>query len=76
MLKKSFDISLHLLFTLPYHYCLCRCDAYSAVHIFSGTVFLQPSLEESPFNPLRGKQIDHPHVYLKKSYDSLKKSCD
>jgi hypothetical protein len=29
-----------------------------------------------PFNPLHGKQIDHPHVYLKKSHNSLKRSCD
>ena len=39
-------------------------------------VFLQPGLEESFFNPLCGKQIDNPHVYFKKSHDSLKTSCD
>ena len=39
-------------------------------------VYLQSGLEESSFNPLRGKQIDHPHVYFKKSHDSLKMSCD
>jgi hypothetical protein len=39
-------------------------------------VFLQPGLEESFFNSLRGKQIDYSHVYFKKSHDSLKISCD
>ena len=39
-------------------------------------VYLQPGLEESSFNPLRGKQKNHPHVYFKKSHDSLKMSCD
>ena len=38
--------------------------------------FLQPDLEESSFNPLHDKQIDHPHVYFKKLYDLLKMSCD
>ena len=37
-------------------------------------VFLQPGLEESFFDPLSGKQIDHPHMYFKKSHDSLKMS--
>ena len=39
-------------------------------------VYLQPGLEESSFNLLRGKQIDHPHVYFKNSHDSLKMSCN
>ncbi len=39
-------------------------------------VFLQSGLEESFFNPLCDKQIDYPHVYFKKLYDSLKMSCD
>ena len=39
-------------------------------------VYFQLGLEESFFNLLRGKQIDHPHVYFKKSHDSLKMSCD
>ena len=39
-------------------------------------VFLQPGLDEFSFNPQCGKQIDHPHVYFKKSHDSLKMLCD
>jgi hypothetical protein len=39
-------------------------------------VYLQLGLKESFFNPLRGKQIDYPDVYFKKSHDSLKISCD
>jgi hypothetical protein len=31
-------------------------------------IFLQFDLEESSFNPLRGKQIDHPYVYFKNRY--------
>ena len=32
-------------------------------------VFLQPGLEESYYNPLRDKLIDHLRVYFKKSHD-------
>ena len=39
-------------------------------------VFLQPNLEEFSFNPLRSKQINHLHVYFKKSHNSLKMPCD
>ena len=39
-------------------------------------VFLQLDLEEFSFNSLHGKQIDHLHMYFKKSHDSLKMSCD
>jgi hypothetical protein len=35
-----------------------------------------PGLEEFSYNPLHGKQIDYSHVYFKKSYNSLKMSCD
>ena len=46
------------------------------IYLHLDKVFLQSGLEESSFNPLRSKQIDHPHVYFKKSQDSLKMSCD
>ena len=40
-------------------------------HVYSvkDRVYLQPGLEESSFNPLRDKQIDHPYVYFNESYD-------
>ena len=37
-------------------------------------VFLQSGLEKSSSNPLRGKQIDHSHVYFKNSHNLLKMS--
>ena len=35
-------------------------------------VYLQPGLKESFFNLLCSKQIDHIHMYFKKSHNSLK----
>ena len=49
---------------------------YSYRYFFRDKVYLQPGLEKSSFNLLRDKQIDYPHVYFKKSHDSLKMAWD
>ena len=43
---------------------------------YYGQSFLPIRFGEIFLQPLRGKQIDHPHVHFKKSHDSLKMSCN
>ena len=80
-LLLSFVSSQVLWFFFPWLWLLCHSHGKIAsklkLLIFClEIIFLQPSLEESSFNPLRGKQIDHLHVYFKKLLDSLKMSYD
>ena len=45
-------------------------------HLIKDKIFFQSGLKEYFFNSLHDKQIDHPHMYFKKSHDSLKISSD
>ena len=58
-----------------FNYSFLQNTIHSTIY-FTDRVYLQPSLEEFSFNPLRSNQIDYAYIYFKKSHDSLKISCD